>query len=307
MDVNSLLEKYSFYLKKAKWKINASYWILISIVFAFLAFAVSYFSFTLFGLDLGLVLPFVIGLSVADLMVGYPYLIAQRRFAEIEEAFPDALKQMADILKAGGSYDYSLREISKSEYGPLKEEVLGVLRRLEEGQNIRHAMMYLPENVDSVVIKRSVSIITDAIEVGAPLSEILEDIANDSRENIRIRSERKALTLMQVLFIVSASAVIAPFVLGIVLSVGGFMVDTGIAFGTLSDDVIQNALGFKSLLNNLFQAYLAIMIIFSSLMVSVMREGNVTKALTYMPFFLLIGFSIFFISYVIVGASVLGM
>src|SRR3989344_1321349 len=142
MDVNSLLEKYSFYLKKAKWKISASYWVLISIVFAFLAFAVSYFSFTLFGLDLGLVLPFVIGLSVADLMIGYPYLIAQRRFAEIEEAFPDALKQMADILKAGGSYDYSLREISKSEYGPLKEEVLGVLRRLEEGQNIRHAMLY---------------------------------------------------------------------------------------------------------------------------------------------------------------------
>ena len=45
----------------------------------------------------------------------------------IEEALPDALKQLSDTLKAGGTYEYALREIATSEYDYLSKEMKNVI------------------------------------------------------------------------------------------------------------------------------------------------------------------------------------
>lgn len=297
-------EKYCEYLREIKWKVKPVYWFSATIILALIAFAFIFALNLLLNLKMSIIIPFIISLTIADLMIGYPYLRAVGRIEAIERELPEALKQMADILKTGGTYEYALTELSKAEIGLLKKEFESVLRKLEEGENIRSAMQVLKDNIDSRTVKRAVTIIVDSIEAGAPMSEVLEDIADDVRESYRIKSERRSLTLMQVLFIVAAGAVVAPFIFGLVTVIIEFLVTTTLKSIALSETQIASSLALKEAIGVLFQTYIFFMVIAVSSMASIMREGKLSKTIIYLPLLLLLAFGIYFIAMNITSSSI---
>ena len=123
------LHVYEYYMRQSGMDVPVMLWLLSSFIAALavgllllVGSAILRFNEPLLG-----VLGFAI---VLDIMLAYPYLKGRGRIESIEANLPDALKQMADTLKAGSTYEYALREIAYSQYGALTEEMKKVLRKL---------------------------------------------------------------------------------------------------------------------------------------------------------------------------------
>ncbi|MCR4335723.1 MAG: type II secretion system F family protein [archaeon] len=288
---SAILQKYSSYLKSSEFKVDAFLWIIISVIFSIIiGLAVFVFTgiiFTPFA-DKSIQLGALFFLVLIDLMIGYPYLKAQQRIDEIEEALPDALRQMSDTLRAGGTYEYALREIANAEYGPLKKEMNEVLRKLEEGENFENSMKSLAENIDSRLVRRTVTIIIDSVYAGAGLANVLEEIAEDVRESHRINKDRKARTVMQVIFMFAAGGFIAPMIFGFVSTISTLLITAASSVASQAEQAsAKSALG---IINTSIQAYIFIETLATALMMAIMRDGNLGKSIIYFPVLLFIAY-----------------
>ncbi len=302
-----LLETYDSYLKQIEWKIKAPVWMGLSIAVSVGFTLAAFFLLPVLWYFIGAAMPAlakvaainlttlfvttgVVFVVLLDLMIGYPYFLASARVDRIEADLPDVLKQFGDTLKAGGTYEYALREIAESEYGPLKKEINNVVRKLEEGENFETAFSTLSENVNSRLVKRTVTIIVDSIRAGAALADVLEDIAEDVRAMHQIHRERRARTTMQVMFMVVAGGLIAPMIFGFVSTIATTLIRASL--GAVTDKSrILSATEAISTINLGIQIYLIAEIIASSVMMSLMREGKISKSIIYFPVLLLIAYA----------------
>lgn len=285
----NFLKKYSSYLTTAEIKVDTTLWVVLSLVVSLLFGAGAwYVSDQIIGIEQGLQVGLVFFIVVLDLMTGFPYIMAQRRISQIEEALPDVLRQIADTLKAGGTYEYALREVASAEYGPLKRELNEVLRKLEEGQNLENSLKTLSYNVDSRLVKRTVTIIIDSVKAGAGLTTILEEIAEDVRAQHRLEKERKSKTLMQTLFMFAAAGVVAPIIFGFTNTIAAIL--TSAPESVVTAQAKEAAVRAISIIQNSIQAYLFAEVLFTSMMISLVREGKITKSIIYFPILLFMAY-----------------
>lgn len=303
-------EKYKRMLEDIRFRVPAEAWLVLSVGISILSAALMFAGIALLNLafqfNISPLVSLVVFLVVVDLMLGYPYLISVRRVNAIEEALPDALKQLADILKAGGTYEYALREISTAEYGPLSYEMENVLRKMEEGENLEDSLNSFSRSVDSRLVRRTVAIINDAIKAGAGLADVLDEIADDVRALHRIAKERISGTMLQVIFIVAAGSVVAPLIMGMITTVVEMLIETS---ATLTTDrtVIVEALEIKEFVVLLMQIYLIIEVVASGIMISITREGKINKSLIYIPILLLMAFVCYYLAYIATGTIIVGL
>jgi len=287
----SLLKKYGKYLRLNVARIDPRIWILGSIAIAAAIASLVYLLIFFKILDISIIFPLVAGFVIADLLIGYPYIKEMNRIDEIETVLPEALRQMADTLKAGGTYEYALREISTADYGPLTKEIDTVLRKLEEGENFENSLKSLSENIDSRLVQRSVTIIIDSLKAGAGLADVLDEIAEDIRELHHINVERRTRTMMGFLFIFFAGSVVAPAIFGLVSAIINFLISAVASSSIATIDQIAKAIDVKNSLLLLMQTYVFIEVIVTSIMLSLMREGKVSKSLIYAPILLFLAFA----------------
>lgn len=290
--ITKYIDKYDDWLEFNKSEYDAKKWITLSIIITLITAIGSYVLINIFLNQITL-LPIAIPLAVFVLLIGYPYLKKESILDSIEDNFSDALKQMAETLKAGDTYESALREIVQSEYGRLSEEMEIALRRLEEGENINTALSGLSERVDSKLVRRTIVILLDSIRTGSSLANILEDIADDVREIHRIKRSRKANTTMQFMFMLAAGGFIAPMIFGeisAVLEIFGQV--TTRAMGVAPEVAAQSSL----FITILIQSYIIILVIATGLMMAIIREGKINKSIIYIPVLLLVGYSMYYIS-----------
>ncbi len=297
------LELYAYYMRQAELDVPVMVWIVASFIAA-LAVGLLLFAGS-FILKLNEPLLGILGFFIVlDIMLGYPYLKGRGRIESIEANLPDALKQMADTLKAGSTYEYALREIAASQYGPLTDEIKKVLRKLEEGENFENALQSFSIGIESRLVKRVITIILDAIRAGAALADILDEIALDVRELNRISMERKTKTILQAIFMVAAGVVVAPFIFGLVSTVVDLLINTSAKTGSLSGAELQNVLNAKELILFSVKTYLLVLAVATAVMMGVMREGKPSKSLLYMPFLVLLAYIVFYLSRFVTGLLV---
>ena len=299
-------QKYKRMLKQIKFKIKPELWVVISTTVAIGAALLTFATIVLLELPLSPLVTLTLFLVTIDMMLAYPYLLAARKIDAIEEALPDALKQLADTLKAGGTYEYALREISTSEYGPLSKEMENVLRKMEEGENLEDSLNSFSRSVESKLVKRTIAIINDAIKAGAGLADILDEIADDVRAMHRISKERISGTMLQVIFIVAAGSVVAPIIMGMITTVIGLLIETSAAIIT-DKAMIVEAIKTKDFIVMLTQLYLIIEVITSGAMIAMTREGKIGKSLIYIPVLLLVAFICYYAALFASGAIIGGI
>ncbi|MCH2644385.1 MAG: type II secretion system F family protein [Candidatus Poseidoniaceae archaeon] len=101
---------------------------------------------------------------------------------EIEEKFPDFLRDLAEYWKGGLSMTVAVQTLATSEYGALNDEVKKMSDQLSWGIKFSDVILQFAERVGTPLVKRAISLISEADRAGGKISDILVTAANDSRE-----------------------------------------------------------------------------------------------------------------------------
>ncbi len=295
---NTIIQKYQGWLEFSQINYPAPIWlgasVAMSLFAAIIAFALSSILISEFTL-----IPFSFALATLILMAGYPYMKKESLIDSVEKNFSDALKQMADTLKAGDTYENALREVVEADYGRLSDEMQLALRRMEDGENLDTALTGFANRIDSLRVKRTVTIILDSIKTGSSLSDILNEIADDLRDYQRLKEDRKSSTTMQFLFLIAAGEFIAPIIFG---EIGSVMS----GFTAIGSREINMGTPTDNFLTTIIQLYIIIEVIGSGVMMALIREGKINKSIIYIPLLLLVAFVIYHLSKIIITGVVIG-
>ncbi len=119
----------------------------------------------------------------------YKYL-EYRRIKDIEERFPDFLRDLAGSREAGMTLPYALMHVSKLDYGYLTPEIKKIADQISWGIPLRKAFENFSRRIKSKHIQRSTSIIIEADRSGGKITAILEAVARFSRVIREIEKEQ---------------------------------------------------------------------------------------------------------------------
>jgi len=174
-----------------------------------------------------------LGLFAAVLLLAYPsvwlYGQAQRRQRQIEQELPDFLDVLAITVTAGLGFRAAMERVGQTLEGPLAQEVLRTMRRMDVGVHRRDAFLELRErNPRSATMGLFVTAMIQSEELGAPLAQTLNQLAEDMRrefaQNARRRAARAAPRVSLIITMVIMPAVVALIVMALFL---GSDVDLG--------------------------------------------------------------------------------
>jgi len=213
----------------------------------------------------------------------YPYWRISKRIEDMERNLPDAFFYLASSLRAGISFSEALEELTTAKFGALTEEFKKTVAEIKKGRPTIDALRaFAIRNRKSQVIYRSMMIIIEALERGAPMSDVLVFVGNDVREILRIKQERKASTGMQAMFFIVTSGFVGPMILGIVTKVMASMSGPGTGV----------SLPVATMTNILF-VFIIVQALVSGLGIGVIREGSYSAGLKYAALLVTMGSVIF--------------
>ena len=283
MAKKSILKEYEDAVQFSGMKINAKLLLLLTIIA------------TIISVFIPLILPFVdftitilLVLLVLDVGIGLPFYLKDKKIAKIESELPDVLHHIAITIKTGGTVETALKEASKVNYGPITLGLKKMLLQINEGKTFEEAFTNFSLESHSKLLEKAAIIIVAARKAGGGLLETLTSMAEDFRSLYRLQRERESKTFLQFLFIIVAGVFIAPFVFGIVKSVLQILVQVG-----GESTAATTALVTK--FDTLFKVYLILQAALSSVGAFQVREGRISKAITFIPLAAIISYGIYLV------------
>ncbi|HEV8289700.1 MAG TPA: type II secretion system F family protein [Candidatus Norongarragalinales archaeon] len=281
----------------------------------------------------GFIVSATLFVAFASFIISIPITYRNNRITAIESNLPDALKHMAAVLRAGGTVENALEEVASSDYGPLSVDLKVALRQLREGRNFDDVLTDVALNSGSPVFRRLAIIIVDARKAGAGLAAVMDAIADDSRETLRIQRERVSRTTMPVMFLLISALFLAPlifgFAMGVVANIGGGLSTAGAGGGTqvlspallsaydpglylwcslLLVDLNQPVFQLRNVaLTFLLAFFLIFLAVISNIGIGLIREGKATAFILYAPIMVAVALGCFigglYLSRIIAGTA----
>lgn len=240
-------------------------------------------AFTYIGMFIDLIFGGLLAVFFFDIAIGFPMYKRSNRIEAMEKVIPDVLNGMAATLQAGGTIESSLKDASRGRYGPISGELRRMLREVKRGKTFEAAFSDFARRTESLNIQRSVDVIISAKKSGGGLVQALRSIADDLKKNFRLMEERKSSTMLQIIFIIVAADLIGPAILGLVSGITMFLAQIGT--DTVSPLLVTVQFYLKG--------YIVVSAIFSAVAAAVIREGDLTKAVLYLPILLTIAYVVF--------------
>jgi tight adherence protein C len=114
------------------------------------------------------------------------------RQERIQRDLPDFMDILAVTVRAGLGYRAALQRVAESLSGPVSEEMLTSLRQMDLGASRRDAFQAMAARNSSEALSSMVSAQLQAEELGVPLSEALNEIAEDMRRAAHQDARRRA-------------------------------------------------------------------------------------------------------------------
>lgn len=156
---------------------------------------------------------------------------AQRqRRDRIDADLPDFLDVLAVTVTAGVAFRPGLARVSDHFQGPVADEFRLTLAQLANGASLRQAFTDARSRTGSESMAQFVTAFMQSEELGAPLAETLNQIAEDMRRSAAQRARRRAARAVPRVTLVT-SVVFVPGVL--VLLLVGVILGSDINFGEL--------------------------------------------------------------------------
>ena len=153
------------------------------------------------------------------------------RQERIDRDLPDFLDVLAVTVTAGVGFRSALATVSERFGGPLAEEIVLTLNQIRNGASLRDGFQRLRQRTDSEPLSAFVTAYLQSEELGAPLAQTLNRIAQDMRRDSAQRQRQQAarvaprVTLVTSMVLVPGALVIlvVGFVLGIDVNLGSIV------------------------------------------------------------------------------------
>lgn len=124
-----------------------------------------------------------------------------RRIKKIEQEFPDFLRDVAESNSSGMTLTRAVQTAAQGSYGPLTPEIVKMSDQISWGISFNEALKRFSDRIKTPLIKRSISLITEAERAGGDVTEILNAASKDAREIKNLEAERKSNMAMYVVII----------------------------------------------------------------------------------------------------------
>ena len=236
-----------------------------------------------------------------------------KKAALIEESLPDALQLMASNLRAGMTPSKALLLSSRPEFGPLKNEIDIVGRKVTLGKNVGTALIEMAKHVRSRRLFRAVELINSGLDSGGSLATLLEATSSHLREQFLVDKKIKASITMYVIFIFSAAAIITPVLLGL----SSFLVEVlhgslaqieipSAALATLPIKPASSAITIQFLLSYII-IFLVTNCFLASLILGLIKKGRKREGMHYFIPMILLAVPLFLLSRYAIRTALQGL
>ncbi|HIE34472.1 MAG TPA: hypothetical protein EYP86_04975 [Candidatus Altiarchaeales archaeon] len=221
----------------------------------------------------------------------------------VEEVLPDALQLMSSNIRAGLTTDKALLLAARPEFGPLADEIRRVGRETMTGRNLAYALMKTTKRIKSESLKRTIDLIVNSIRSGGKLADLLDQTANDLRDQAMIKKEISAGVLMYVIFIFVAIVFGAPLLFAMssflvkILTKNMRIISESMPSGGMQGAPISmtNINLSQDFINMYAIVSLAVTSVFGSIIIGLILKGDGKAGIKYLPVMLLIGIGLFFL------------
>jgi len=281
------------------------------------AFLIYYFSINssiswttiLFSIATLWTLAFVVLLFVLWILF---YLIVDlkifKRKIDIEDVLPDYLQLTASNIKAGMTIDRALWYAVRPRFGVLAKEIETVAKETMRGEDLKIALQKFADKYDSVLLKRSISLLIEGLDAGGEIGNLLNKIAINIQENKIMRKEMAANITTYVIFISFATIIAAPILFGLSGALIRVITSLGSSLGSTGATSFAISFSGSGIKYTDFRIFAIVSLIitsfFSAVIIATIKKGSAKTGLKYIPIFILVSLVVFLITDQVFGKLV---
>jgi len=235
----------------------------------------------------------------------------------IEDVLPDALQIISSNIRAGLTLDKAMLMATREEFGPLGMEIRRIGKETMTGENIATAMLKTKKRVRSKHMDMVINLMIQSIESGGALADLLDETANDLRDQQMIQKEIRASVLMYVFFIFIAVGFGGPLLFSIssmlvkVLSANMALITDEMPADFAGMQGIPISMEASSISAEFIVEYIMIALVvtsfFGSIALGLILKGDEKTGLKFLPILGVMSIAVYKISSMIIDHYVMQM
>ena len=228
-------------------------------------------------------------LGIGSIIGAFPFIfslvIESQKENENNEMFLEFSRDLVEGVKAGTPISRSILNLKGKYYGSLTGNIQKLANQISIGINVRKALEIFASDVDSVMVKRAITLISDAEKAGGNIEDVLDSVAKSVNETEKLKKERRAaiyslvvqgyiIFFVFIVIMVVMEIQIIPMTAGISVS--------GTSFNAVSSGTQTSGSGFDP--SQFTFAFLGLLItqgFFAGLVIGKLSEGEVKSGLKH--------------------------
>jgi Flp pilus assembly protein TadB len=216
-----------------------------------------------------------------------------KRKQKLEEVLPDFLQLASSNIRAGMTIDRALWYAVRPRFGILANEIEEVAKRTVAGEPLDTALRHFVKKYDSKTLDRSMNLLIEGLRAGGEIGDLLNKIAGNIQETNLMKKELAANVTTYIIFITFATLIAAPFLFGmayqLIIVIQEVFSRVDISPGTSAGMPLTITKG--TIATGDFQIFAIVSLIitslFSAMIISAIKKGNLTAGLRYIPTFMI--------------------
>jgi len=264
------------------------------------------------------VLWFIVQALIAVLVVVslsfYLNIRIYKRTKILEDMLPDYLTLVSTNLKGGMNFEKSLWSAIKPEFSILAREIGIVSKRVATGNDVTQALQEFADKYSSPILKRSIDLLKGEIMSGGKITGVIDNLVLNLKKTKALRQEMTAATLTYMIFMAAIVIFIMPALFALSKQLLGIILKFSARLSTSFQSASSATMFTFSAANidpNDFRTFsivaIAIISIFSSMIISTIEKGDIKGGLKYIPMFLFGALIMYFILAAVLGSMIGGI
>lgn len=236
-----------------------------------------------------------------------------KRKTSIEDVLADFLQLTSANIRAGMAIDRALWFSVRPRFGVLAKEIEIVAKETISGKDLETALTDFTKKYDSTLLKRSISLLIEGLRAGGEVGDLLNRISTNIAESRLMKKEMSANVTTYVIFITFATIIAAPVLFALSSQLLSIISNLSSTISRPAGGVGGMATAFSTLaiqpgdFKIFTLSMLTITSFFSASIIAIIKTGSVKGGVKYIPTFIIIAITIFYIADFILSNALGGM